>query len=228
MTSTYAVAGMTCEHCVRSVTEEVSEVPGVTGVDVDLRRRSADRTGARGRRRGAAPPWPRPATRWSTDPVTSHRAAPGTAADRELELAIGGMTCASCANRVERKLNKLDGVTATVNYATEQATVAFPAGVTEADLVATVEAAGYTATRPAAGRPTRRTDPRAAAAPAGRRASCSRCRWSCWRWSRPLQFTGWQWVVARARDPGRGLGRPGRSTGPRGSTCGTAPPPWTR
>jgi copper chaperone CopZ len=36
MTSTYAVAGMTCEHCVRSVTEEVSEVPGVTGVDVDL------------------------------------------------------------------------------------------------------------------------------------------------------------------------------------------------
>ena len=36
MTSTYAVAGMTCEHCVRSVTEEVSEVPGVTGVEVDL------------------------------------------------------------------------------------------------------------------------------------------------------------------------------------------------
>ncbi|HEY7100998.1 MAG TPA: heavy metal-associated domain-containing protein [Mycobacteriales bacterium] len=36
MTSTYAVAGMTCEHCVRSVTEEVSEVPGVTAVEVDL------------------------------------------------------------------------------------------------------------------------------------------------------------------------------------------------
>ena len=66
----------------------------------------------------------------------------------ELELAIGGMTCASCANRVERKLNKMTGVTASVNYATERATVTFPAAVTEADLVATVEAAGYTATVP--------------------------------------------------------------------------------
>ncbi|HEY7100999.1 MAG TPA: heavy metal translocating P-type ATPase [Mycobacteriales bacterium] len=66
----------------------------------------------------------------------------------EIELAIGGMTCASCANRVERKLNKLTGVTASVNYATERATVTIPAGVTEADLVATVEAAGYTATVP--------------------------------------------------------------------------------
>jgi Cu+-exporting ATPase len=69
-------------------------------------------------------------------------------ADRELELAIGGMTCASCASRVERKLNKLAGVTASVNYATERATVRFRGGVTEADLVATVEAAGYTATAP--------------------------------------------------------------------------------
>ena len=66
----------------------------------------------------------------------------------ELELAIGGMTCASCANRVERKLNKLTGVTASVNYATERATVTVPAGVTAADLVETVEAAGYTATVP--------------------------------------------------------------------------------
>ena len=75
------------------------------------------------------------------------RIDPGTAAG-ELELAIGGMTCASCANRVERKLNKMAGVTASVNYATERATVSFPAGVTESDLVATVEAAGYTATVP--------------------------------------------------------------------------------
>ena len=72
--------------------------------------------------------------------------APETAT--ELELAIGGMTCASCANRVERKLNKLTGVTASVNYATERATVTVPAGVTAADLIATVEAAGYTATVP--------------------------------------------------------------------------------
>ena len=74
--------------------------------------------------------------------------APETATAGELELAIGGMTCASCANRVERKLNKLTGVTASVNYATERATVTVPAGVTAADLVATVEAAGYTATVP--------------------------------------------------------------------------------
>ncbi len=74
--------------------------------------------------------------------------APQAATTGELELAIGGMTCASCANRVERKLNKMTGVTASVNYATERATVTFPAAVTEADLVATVEAAGYTATVP--------------------------------------------------------------------------------
>jgi Cu+-exporting ATPase len=65
-----------------------------------------------------------------------------------VELAIGGMTCASCANRIERKLNKLDGVTATVNYATEKARVDAPAGVDPAVLVAQVEAAGYTAELP--------------------------------------------------------------------------------
>jgi Cu+-exporting ATPase len=69
---------------------------------------------------------------------------------QEIELAITGMTCASCANRVERKLNRLDGVTATVNYATEKAKVAFPEGLTPEDLVATVEQAGYGARLPAA------------------------------------------------------------------------------
>ncbi len=67
---------------------------------------------------------------------------------REIELAIGGMTCASCANRIERKLNKLDGVTATVNYATEKAKVTFSGAVEPAALVAQVESAGYTATLP--------------------------------------------------------------------------------
>ena len=59
------------------------------------------------------------------------------------------MTCASCANRIERKLNKLDGVTATVNYATEKAKVTYPGALTPADLVGTVEQAGYGATRAA-------------------------------------------------------------------------------
>jgi P-type Cu+ transporter len=68
----------------------------------------------------------------------------------QVELAIGGMTCASCANRVEKRLNRLDGVTATVNYATEKASVRFGDGVTRDDLIAQVEKAGYTAALPAA------------------------------------------------------------------------------
>ena len=72
-----------------------------------------------------------------------------TVADhRAVELAIGGMTCASCAARVEKKLNKLDGVTATVNFATETARVMFPASVSAADLIKVVEQAGYTAALP--------------------------------------------------------------------------------
>ena len=65
---------------------------------------------------------------------------------RQVELAIGGMTCASCATRIEKKLNRLDGVHATVNLATEKATVTYPPALTVADLIATVEATGYTAT----------------------------------------------------------------------------------
>ena len=67
----------------------------------------------------------------------------------DVELEISGMTCASCANRIEKKLNKLEGVTATVNYATEKAKVTYADGVTPEDLVATVEATGYAATLPA-------------------------------------------------------------------------------
>ncbi|MFJ9663690.1 heavy metal translocating P-type ATPase [Streptomyces sp. NPDC101219] len=66
----------------------------------------------------------------------------------EVELAIGGMTCASCAARVEKKLNRMDGVTATVNYATEKAKVTYAGDVAVADLIATVEATGYTAREP--------------------------------------------------------------------------------
>jgi Cu+-exporting ATPase len=69
-----------------------------------------------------------------------------------VELPITGMTCASCANRIERKLNKLDGVTAAVNYATEKASVEFEAStVAPEQLVATVRAAGYDAELPATG-----------------------------------------------------------------------------
>ncbi|WP_405712807.1 heavy metal translocating P-type ATPase [Streptomyces sp. NBC_00046] len=72
-------------------------------------------------------------------------AAARTAEDSTAELTIGGMTCASCAARVEKKLNRMDGVTATVNYATEKAKVAFGPETGLADLIATVEKTGYTA-----------------------------------------------------------------------------------
>jgi Cu+-exporting ATPase len=73
-----------------------------------------------------------------------------TAADR-IDLPITGMTCASCANRIERKLNKLDGVTATVNYATERASVEYdPERVEPGQLLGAVEAAGYHAELPSA------------------------------------------------------------------------------
>ncbi|MFD3932315.1 heavy metal translocating P-type ATPase [Streptomyces sp. NPDC058614] len=90
----------------------------------------------------AAPETPAPET-----PITEN--APAS----EVELAIGGMTCASCAARVEKKLNRMDGVTATVNYATEKAKVSYPQGVRVADLIATVEKTGYTAEEPAPPQP---------------------------------------------------------------------------
>ncbi|WP_237572278.1 heavy metal translocating P-type ATPase [Mycolicibacterium lacusdiani] len=63
-------------------------------------------------------------------------------------LDVGGMTCSSCAARIEKRLNKIDGVQASVNFATEQAAVRFPDTVTPDDLVAAVQATGYTATLP--------------------------------------------------------------------------------
>lgn len=79
------------------------------------------------------------ATRWSRRNVSA----------TEVQLDIGGMTCASCATRVERKLNRMPGVTASVNYATEKAAVHVPEGTTAKDLIAAVEATGYTAELPA-------------------------------------------------------------------------------
>ncbi|MEU6294788.1 heavy metal translocating P-type ATPase [Streptomyces erythrochromogenes] len=66
-----------------------------------------------------------------------------------VELSIGGMTCASCAARIEKKLNRMDGVEATVNYATEKAHVSYGGDVRVADLIATVVKTGYTAEEPA-------------------------------------------------------------------------------
>ena len=76
----------------------------------------------------------------TASPLTD--AAPDTA---EFEFAIGGMTCAACAARVQAKLNKVNGVTASVNLSTERAHITAPAHVSASDLVAVVEAAGYSA-----------------------------------------------------------------------------------
>ncbi|MEU3387665.1 heavy metal translocating P-type ATPase [Streptomyces albidoflavus] len=72
---------------------------------------------------------------------------PAASATTEVELSVGGMTCASCAARVEKKLNRMPGVTATVNYATEKAMIAYEPGeeLGVADLIATVVRTGYTA-----------------------------------------------------------------------------------
>ncbi|WP_338676902.1 heavy metal translocating P-type ATPase [Streptomyces sp. SCSIO 30461] len=88
-----------------------------------------------------------------------------------IELLIGGMTCASCAARVEKKLNRMNGVTATVNYATEKARVSYGEGIAVPDLIAVVEKTGYTAT-PLTSAPS--STPSSAAAPASPSAPVTR------------------------------------------------------
>ncbi|HZO06662.1 MAG TPA: heavy metal translocating P-type ATPase [Solirubrobacterales bacterium] len=125
-----------------------------------------------------------------------------------VELPITGMTCASCANRIERKLNKLDGVSATVNYATEVAAVEFdPALVEPEALVETVEAAGYETALPAAdgaGSADREAGEDDETAPLRRRLLISAAL------SLPvlvlsmipaLQFDNWQWLALQLATP---------------------------
>ncbi len=123
-----------------------------------------------------------------------------TTATRSIELDISGMTCASCANRIERKLNKLDGVTATVNYATEKAKVDYGEEIAPEDLVATVEQAGYAAELP---RPQGAGDGEETAAEEDPTRSLRRRLQISAALSVPviamamvpaLQFTYWQWL----------------------------------
>ncbi|GAA3578513.1 heavy metal translocating P-type ATPase [Streptomyces osmaniensis] len=99
------------------------------------------------------PPIAAPAGATGTAGATPASGAADRAGASDVELLIGGMTCASCAARVEKKLNRMDGVTATVNYATEKAKVSYPAGIEVADLIAVVERTGYTAEEPAPPQP---------------------------------------------------------------------------
>src|SRR4051794_15241661 len=116
-------------------------------------------------------------------------------------LDIGGMTCGSCSARIERKLNRMDGVQAEVNFATEQARVSFDVGVTVDDLIATVEAAGYTAALPvpeqaATDEPKRDAAEDELSAMRRRILVCTALAVPVVAMAMisPLQFTYWQWL----------------------------------
>lgn len=129
---------------------------------------------------------------------------PRTPGAGSIELAITGMTCASCANRIERKLNKLDGVTATVNYATEKAKVTFDPDVAPETLVSAVEQAGYGASLPQPERITGENDGEAGAGTETDPVRALRQRLLvsavltvpviAMAMVPALQFTNWQWL----------------------------------
>ncbi|RKR89462.1 Cu+-exporting ATPase [Micromonospora pisi] len=132
--------------------------------------------------------------------TTAGRSLPRAAAP--IELTIGGMTCASCASRIEKKLNRLDGVSATVNYATEKASVTLTDDtVTVADLIATVEKTGYTAQVPPPPRPAGETE--SGGEPVDELRGLRTRLWVSLVLTVPvialamapaLQFTYWQWL----------------------------------
>jgi Cu+-exporting ATPase len=128
-----------------------------------------------------------------------------TETSQRVELPITGMTCASCANRIERKLNKLDGVSATVNYATEKATVEYDtAAVAPEQLVGAVEAAGYGAVLPSvepAGSAAQEVDE---TAPLRQRLLVSLALTLpvlAMAMIPPLQFESWQWLSLTLASP---------------------------
>ena len=122
-----------------------------------------------------------------------------------VELPITGMTCASCANRIERKLNKLDGVSASVNYATEKATIDFDAAaVSPEHLVGTVEAAGYQAVLPIGEDDGEHSEAVDETAPLRRRLLISAVLTLpvlLLAMIPPLQFDNWQWLTLQLATP---------------------------
>ncbi len=124
-----------------------------------------------------------------------------------VELEIGGMTCASCAARVEKKLNRMPGVQASVNYATEKAKVSLPDGLTVADAIATVEKTGYTAAEPAPPEPALVADDE----PVDPEVESLRTRLlvsaalsvpvALMSMVPPLQFENWQWLALTLASP---------------------------
>ena len=173
----------------------------------------------------------------TTDPTATHAGAPGKGDGRgpsdggaeaaapitvlrTLDLPVQGMTCASCAARIEKKLNRMDGVTASVNYATETAHVTFPEVLDPTELVATVERTGYSARLPEPatdsgegpdGAPAASQE--LAAGPGGQPAESDALRRRlliclaltvpviAMAMVAPLQFPNWQWVSLTLASP---------------------------
>ena len=212
VTEMYRVDGMTCEHCVRAVSDEIGALPGVVDVTVDLPSGAVTVT--------SASPVPAHAIAEAVDeagytlapvamtalepdvrrPVSPRQDPPRPGASTAVvDLRIGGMTCASCASRVEKKLNRIDGVVATVNFATETARVEHDATIAVADLISTVEATGYQASAINPG-----------AAVSARDGSASARLTVAASLTVPLllivmvpawQFAGWQWWVFALATP---------------------------
>ncbi|MFD7261543.1 heavy metal translocating P-type ATPase [Streptomyces sp. NPDC059874] len=121
-----------------------------------------------------------------------------------VELSIGGMTCASCAARIEKKLNRMDGVEATVNFATEKAKVSYSGDVRVADLIATVVKTGYTAEEPPPPEPEPASEPEGDRAPRDPELAALRHRLLVsaalalpvvlLAMVPSLQFDNWQWL----------------------------------
>ena len=125
--------------------------------------------------------------------------AVATQQSERVRLDLDGMTCASCATRIERKLNKLDGVEATVNYATDQAAVTYdPSAVTVDDLVAAVEAAGYHAALLGDAVATDRAGPLRLRLVI---AAVLSVPLALLAMVPPLQFDGWEWVAFALATP---------------------------
>jgi Cu+-exporting ATPase len=127
-------------------------------------------------------------------------------APERVDLELGGMTCAACASRIERKLNRLEGVHAAVNYATEQAAVSFdPSRADVETLVAAVESIGYSASLPrAAGDTTQVRDPAAAERLVRRRlavAAALTLPLVLVSMVPALMFEGWEWVALALAAP---------------------------
>jgi Cu+-exporting ATPase len=122
-----------------------------------------------------------------------------TAAGERIRLEIEGMTCASCAARIEKKLNKLDGVEASVNYATEEAAVSFdPARVQLEQLIGTVEGIGYGAALPRARIDAKADEPHDVLGALRRRlilAAVLTAPLTLLALAPPVQFSGWEWIA---------------------------------